>query len=371
MKQPLLHGSVAQTSLAPWLNHETTLQVSPGATSILLPDGSFLLQGEYTQDGQDLRITNPSGEVIRIEGYFSLASPPDLVLANGSALIFSTVRALTFPLEQSVLVAGPGAPGAAEPGVVVGKVGNMSGTVEAKGRDGVVRVLKDGDPILEGDQLSTSAESLAQFVMNDGTTFQLGDSARALIDQYVFKPEESKGQFGATVLTGAFRYASGQIGQLHAGKHTLIKTPTAEIGVRGSELMGEVVTDGSTTVVHNAGILEIADVHGQGVVVLLKPGTATAVKLGGGAPVPVFQAPDALMKRLEGQVSFQAVIKAKETEKQLKEEKKLEEKSQQPTDKEHATDSKTTKEEKSGEESASQSGGEKSEEKPVEEKPLE
>ncbi|GAB0056714.1 hypothetical protein SIID45300_01025 [Candidatus Magnetaquicoccaceae bacterium FCR-1] len=372
MKQLLPQGFVAQSPLAPWVNHEIHLKIPPGAASILLPDGSFLLQGEYTQDGQDLLITNPDGAVIRIEGYFSLASPPDLALANGSGLVFSTVRALTFSVaDQSVVVAGPGAPGAAEAGEVVGKVATMSGTVDARGRDGVVRSLKEGDPIQEGDQLSTSAESLAQFVMNDGTTFQLGESARALIDQFVFKPEESKGQFGATVLTGAFRYASGQIGQLHAGKHTLIKTPTAEIGVRGSELMGEVVTDGSTTVVHNAGILEIADIHGQGVVVLLKPGMATMVKLSGGPPVPVFQAPEALMKRLEGQVSFQAVIRAKETEKQQQLEKP-QEKPGQTTDKDHATDPKVTKEEKQGEESTGQSGGEKpSEEKPLEEKPLE
>ncbi|MEO5347354.1 MAG: putative Ig domain-containing protein, partial [Magnetococcus sp. YQC-9] len=375
MKQhwPTSPLSLPHSALEPWVPHETHLRIPPGGASILLPDGSFLLQGDYARDGLDLVITNRAGDVIRIEGYFALSNPPDLALVNGSALTFETVKALAFPVESSVLVAGPGAPGAVEPGLVVGKVANMSGTVEAKGKDGVVRTLKEGDPIQEGDQLSTSTESLAQFTMNDGTTFQLGESARALIDQYLFKPEETKGQFAATVLTGSFRYASGQIGQVHAGKHTLIKTPTAEIGVRGSELMGEVVGDGSTTVVHNAGILEIADIHGQGVVVLLKPGTATAVKLGGGAPVPVFQAPDALMKRLEGQVSFQAVIKARETEK-LQQEKIKEDKSQQPIDKEHAPDPHAKTDDKPGEEKSGsdKSGGDKpQEEKPPEEKPSE
>ncbi|MEO5345770.1 MAG: putative Ig domain-containing protein, partial [Magnetococcus sp. YQC-9] len=362
MKQPLPLESPPRFASETWGAREIHLRASPEESSILLPDGSFLLQGSYARDGFDLVITSRSGEVIRIEGYFALSHPPDLALANGSALTFETVKALALSDNGPVLTAGPGAPTGGEAGAAIGKAASLTGTVEAKGKDGVVRTLKEGDPIQEGDQITTAEQSLAQFVMNDGTTFQVGESARALVDQFIFKPDEAKGQFNATVLTGSFRYASGQIGQLHTGKHTLIKTPTAEIGVRGSELMGEVVTDGSTTVVHNSGILEIADIHGHGVVVLLKPGTATAVRLGGGAPTPVFQAPEALLKRLEGQVSSLAIIKAKETE------KFQQEKLQKPEEEKHGTDP-GEKHDQTGE----KSGGEKSDEeksgggKPVEE----
>ncbi|MBF0429305.1 MAG: putative Ig domain-containing protein [Magnetococcales bacterium] len=293
---------------------ETVIHASAAINTLLLPDASFLLQGEYTRDGYDLVITNPAGEVIRIEGYFAFSHPPLLVLANGAALTFETVKALSLSDNAPVLVAGPGVPTGGEAGPVVGKVESLVGTVEAKGKDGVVRTLHDGDPVQEGDQITTGEKSLAKFVLQDGSVFQLGESSRALVDQYVFIPEEAKGQFAATVLTGSFRFASGQIGKLHDGKHTLIKTPTAEIGVRGSELLGEVVTDGTTTVVHNAGILDIADVLGRGVVTLLKPGTATAVHFGGGAPDPIFQAPEQLLQRLNSQVSDQAVIRAKEVE---------------------------------------------------------
>ncbi|MBF0340406.1 MAG: putative Ig domain-containing protein, partial [Magnetococcales bacterium] len=295
---------------------EVRLHIPTGEEAILLPDESFLLQGEYARDGYDLLITNRAGETIRIEGYFALAHPPLLALSNGAALGFETVKALALSDMGPVLAAGPAVPTGGEAGPVIGKVEVMAGSVQARGTDGVTRTLKEGDPIQKGDQVTTGEKSLAKFVMQDGTVFQVGESARALVDNFVYQPEESKGQFAATVLTGTFRYASGQLAQLHGGKHTLIKTPTAEIGVRGSELLGEVVSDGSTTVVHNAGILEISDILGKGVVTLLKPGTATAVHLGAGAPLPVFQAPDALLKHLESQVSDQAINRAREIERQ-------------------------------------------------------
>ncbi|NGZ05238.1 MAG: tandem-95 repeat protein, partial [Magnetococcales bacterium] len=306
-------GSVAK-STAPLLLH-----AGAGDETILLPDASFLLQGEYARDGYDLLITNPDGAMIRITGYFALSHPPLLVLANGSGLTFETVKALALADHGPVLAAGDAAPTGGELGKLIGKADSLTGTVEAKGKDGVTRTLKEGDPIHEGDQVTTGEKSLAKFVMQDGTVFQVGESARALVDQFVFQPEAGKGQFAATVLTGTFRYASGQLSQLNPGKHTVIKTPTAEIGVRGSELLGEVVTDGSTTVVHNAGILEIADLLGRGVVTLLKPGTATAVRLGGGAPLPVFLAPDSLLQHLNGQVSDQAIFRAREAERRQQE----------------------------------------------------
>ncbi|MBF0155678.1 MAG: putative Ig domain-containing protein, partial [Magnetococcales bacterium] len=294
---------------------ETLVPVTTGTGTLLLPDASFLLRGEYVRDGFDLIITNPDGEVIRIQGYFALAEPPLLVLANGSALAFETVQALALADPMAVtLAAGPAASGAAEPGPVIGSVQSLVGKVQARGADGAVRLLGEGDPIRKGDLVTTEAKSLAKLVMEDGTVLQVGESSRTLITEYVYKPEAAKGEFAATVLTGTFRFASGGLARLHDGPHSLIKTPTAQIGIRGSELLGEVVADGSTTVVHTSGILEIGDLLGQGVVTLLQPGTATAVILHGGPPRPVFKAPAELMDRLQEQVSDQAITKAKEAE---------------------------------------------------------
>ncbi|MBF0420824.1 MAG: FecR domain-containing protein, partial [Magnetococcales bacterium] len=291
------------------------IRASSNMPSLELPDASFLLEGEYARAGQDLIITSPIGAVVRVEGYFSLPHPPQLVLANGSGITFDTVKALIATDQMPVLVAGPtvATSGGGE-AQAVGKIESVVGDVEARGKDGVVRHMKDGDPIQEGDQVSTAKGGLAKLVFKDGTVFQVAEASRALINEYMFNPSEGKGQFTVTVLAGAFRYASGEIGHVHEGRHSTIKTPTATIGIRGSELMGEVDPTGGTTVVHKTGTLEISDILGKGMVTLTQPGMATAVRFGGGAPQAIFQAPAQLIQHFENKVSSQSITKAKELE---------------------------------------------------------
>ncbi|MBF0309126.1 MAG: FG-GAP repeat protein [Magnetococcales bacterium] len=291
------------------------LSVVDGSATLLLPNASFLLEGEYVRAGADLVITNPSGEEIRIKDYFAQAHPPALILENGSALTFETIEALALPEQGPVMLAGSMPfPGSEEAGPVVGTAQTLVGRVMARGKNGIVRLLREGDPIQEGDLVRTAEDSLAKFVMKDGTIFQVGENARALLDEYRFQPDAALGKFEATVLTGMFRYASGQLAHLKEGRHSTIKTPSATIGIRGSELQGEVAQNGGTMVVHTAGVLDIADAFGQGSVTLLQPGQATAVQLGGGPPQAPFQAPPGLMARLQSQVSEKSLSTAKEKE---------------------------------------------------------
>ncbi|HIJ85450.1 MAG TPA: hypothetical protein HPQ00_14765, partial [Magnetococcales bacterium] len=135
----------------------------------------------------------------------------------------------------------------------------------------------------------------------------LGEEARAVIDKFIFSPATREGGFEATVTKGIFSFESGAISSLNAGRHSTIKTPTAVVGIRGSQLSGEVTADGSTTVVHSAGILDISDARGQGTVTLVEPGSATQVVFGVGAPEPVFKAPASFISRLESQLDIQKV----------------------------------------------------------------
>ncbi|MFB3078127.1 MAG: putative Ig domain-containing protein, partial [Lysobacterales bacterium] len=63
-----------------------------------------------------------------------------------------------------------------------------------------------------------------------------------------------------------------------------IKTPSAIIGIRGSELDGDVAEDGTTLIRHTDGFLTITDINEQNPVVLQIPGN-TSVSLLDGAPV--------------------------------------------------------------------------------------
>ena len=196
-------------------------------------------------------------------------------------------------------------------GSVIGTVDDIgSGRVTAKGADGSIRVLEKGGAIYKNDVVETVGRSYVGLRMNDDTSFQMGKESRAILDNYEYTSagedgEPATGKFEATVVTGFFRYASGKLGGM-GGKsaHSTIKTPTAQIGIRGSELQGQVEKDGSSVFVHQSGVLDVSDANGRGTVTLTTPGTATGVRMGGGAPDPVFEAPDSLVN------SFSAVMPA-------------------------------------------------------------
>ncbi|HIJ83823.1 MAG TPA: hypothetical protein HPQ00_06405, partial [Magnetococcales bacterium] len=274
-------------------------------TDITIPDVGLLLEGQYRRAGDDLEITGTDGKVWIIDDYFSMSPSPVLLAPNGALLLPETVTALLVvdPKAGATMVAGPTmvAEVTSVPNAI-GKVGQMVGKVMAKGVDGIERTVKEGDAIFKGDVLQTQKGGLVKLVFADGTSFQLGEEARAVIDKYIFDPAAKLGGFEATVTKGIFSFESGGISGLNAGRHSAIKTPTAVIGIRGSQLSGEVTDDGSTTVVHTQGILDISDARGQGTVTLVEPGTATQVVFGAGAPEPVFKAPASFVTRLEGQL---------------------------------------------------------------------
>ena len=295
---------------------------------IVIPDVSLLLDGQYRRDGDNLEIIGSHGDVWTVDGYFAYAEPPVLSAPNGALLLPETVRALIVvdPTAHATMVAGPTVVTEGPPalGQQIGKVGEILGKLKAKGTDGVERLLKEGDAIYKGDVIQTQKGELIKLVLVDGTTFQLGENARATLDKYVYNPAAKEGGFEATVTKGIFSFESGGISGLHSGRHTTIKTPTAVVGIRGSKLSGEVTDDGSTTVVHTAGVLEIADAKGQGMVTLVEPGTATQVHFGAGAPEPVFKAPAAFMARLDSQLDIGKAKEEQKTEESGKSENKQE-----------------------------------------------
>ncbi|MBF0321926.1 MAG: cadherin-like domain-containing protein, partial [Magnetococcales bacterium] len=327
--------------------HDGTIHVTPDGGQVYLPDASFLLTGEYTRSGADLIIENVAGERVVIEGYFAGKNHPLLKLANEATVTPDTVEALLLNPVAPYMVAGPTFwPGGEAESPVIGHVDRVVGRVFARDRNGESRLLQKGDSIHLGDVIDTGKESLLKLLLNDDTMFQLGENARGILTQYIFDPGSASGKFAATVLQGIFRYVSGKLAHLSkTGQHTVIKTPVATIGIRGSALDGEVTPAGETTVVHTSGVLSIGDAQGQGSITLTTPGTATAVSFTGGPPKPVFKAPDTFMAKLNSQLSTQ-VFEQKEHAEQKQIEQKIEQhkeeqKQEQGKEKSDKADAKT------------------------------
>ncbi len=154
----------------------------------------------------------------------------------------------------------------------------IEGPVTAVGRDGTTRTLNNGDSVYLHDTIATTAQSYVKITLNDGTVFQLGPDSRARMDKYAYEPEdEFLDEFEAYVDSGSFRYVSGKISGDNQGQHTVIKTPSAHIGIRGSEIDARVDDDGSTTVLHLSGLVTITSLHYFKEVMVYERGTSVYI----------------------------------------------------------------------------------------------
>ncbi|MDG2077547.1 MAG: FecR domain-containing protein, partial [Arenicellales bacterium] len=228
---------------------------------IEIDNAELLLNGSYSRDGFDLVVTGADGEQLIISDYFSFHPPPNLMLPSGAGLSPGMVMAkLHLPFGDDVMFAGPA--NSANALVEVGKVTLALGkvTVKRMGADGQIEELdvKRGDKLYKGDELITEGRGFVKARMLDGTRFHLGKNANAILSDYAFDETAKTGNFEAYVIRGGFHYKSGKIGKMFAGlnkNHSTISTPSATIGIRGSELDGDVDEFGSTTIVHKGGYL--------------------------------------------------------------------------------------------------------------------
>ncbi|WP_130470908.1 FecR domain-containing protein [Candidatus Magnetaquicoccus inordinatus] len=274
------------------------------ADLLFVPSNDLLLHSRLYRDGQDLLLLGPNGERHTVQDYFSTPRPAILATVEGRFLLPETVELLLDGLASPFAPAGGVVAGPAmvvEPGTPIAHVQEISGEVTVRNRAGTSRSLIKGDPIFAEDLLKSGPGGQIKLLFLDQTQLQLGESTHLLLNQYRYNPQAGEGYFEATVTRGLFKYSSGDLARQHTSRHTLLKTPTAQIGVRGSELQVDVGEDGQTTVLHTAGVLEIANAQGQGMVTLLQPGMATVVTMDS-MPRQPFAAPSTLLQHFSNQL---------------------------------------------------------------------
>jgi hypothetical protein len=125
----------------------------------------------------------------------------------------------------------------------------------------------------------------------DDTKVTIKENSRLVIDDFVYNGNASGGKLGLKIGFGTVRYASGQIA--HANPQSVdIQTPTATIGVRGTDFNMVVDEIGRSLVVLVpscdgtrcvTGKIEVTSLSGT--VVLDQPYTATYVSQASQAPI--------------------------------------------------------------------------------------
>lgn len=129
--------------------------------------------------------------------------------------------------------------------------GNAVGVKQQAGAaiDGETRTLVVGADLFIGDLVETGPRGQVQILFGDNTELVVGPSSALMIEDYLIRNDGSAGKLAVDVLSGAFRFATGD----SAKNRYTIGTPTGTIGVRGTELDGWIGADGIPYVIRHGG----------------------------------------------------------------------------------------------------------------------
>lgn len=97
------------------------------------------------------------------------------------------------------------------------------------------------------DAIVTGLSSL-QLRFQDNTTASVTENSRFVIDDFVYDPSRGAGRLNVRVSMGTVRYVSGQIARNNQ-QNVQVNTPTAVIGVRGTDFFMTVDESGQSLVV--------------------------------------------------------------------------------------------------------------------------
>lgn len=124
---------------------------------------------------------------------------------------------------------------------VAGRVIASSGNVVAT-QYGKKRRLAKSDAVCLGETLATSNTGVAQIRMLDGGLVEVRNRSKIRIDVFDFSRMRKKSVI--VLLEGNSRFVTGRIGKDYP-QNVLVKTPTADIGVHGTDHEATVILPGS------------------------------------------------------------------------------------------------------------------------------
>ena len=104
------------------------------------------------------------------------------------------------------------------------------------------RVLEVGDRLVFEERIETNRNGSTQVLFLDGTALSIGGDALVTLDAFVYDPGSRTGDLAVSILKGIVRFIGGRISKLNP---VTIRTPRAEIGIRGGIAIIEATESGS------------------------------------------------------------------------------------------------------------------------------
>ncbi len=119
---------------------------------------------------------------------------------------------------------------------VAGTVTHLSGPLLARKADGTSKILSQKSIVESGDLLVSEKDTYARVKFTDNSEITLKPNTQIKIDAYLFdqaKPEADSAVFG--LLKGGLRALTGLVGKRGNQDSYQLKTPSATIGIRGTD----------------------------------------------------------------------------------------------------------------------------------------
>ena len=130
---------------------------------------------------------------------------------------------------------------------VIGDVINTEGSAGIERTDGEDVDAEVDLDIFSYDTVKTGKGKVAIGFIDD-TRVDVTEHSKLIIDEFVYDPNTKTGSLSLKAALGTIRYASGQIAKTDP-TNVQIKTPTATIGVRGTDFTMTVDEIGSSTII--------------------------------------------------------------------------------------------------------------------------
>ena len=149
-------------------------------------------------------------------------------------------------LPAGVLALAAGLASAQTPGAATdGRAGTfkqVQGEVRL-GRDDSRALAKPGEAVRHGERIRTGKDSAASIVLKDGTVMTLGPDTTADLRQFQFDSTTQEGNLLVDLLQGSVRMVTGLLAKVNPERFK-VKTPTAVVGVRGTDFIVEATPRG-------------------------------------------------------------------------------------------------------------------------------
>ena len=117
-----------------------------------------------------------------------------------------------------------------------GVVQHLAGTLSVQRADGTMRLLSERSEVKAGDVLTTERDTYAQVRFTDGGRVTLRPNTTLKIDSYQYDEREPKKDgFFMSLFKGGLRAVTGFIGHRANRDAYRLKTPTATVGIRGTD----------------------------------------------------------------------------------------------------------------------------------------